>query len=326
MIKKIGAFLAALFRALGCLALGLCLYLALLACGAFAQGETLDIGKILSDLLSGFLSGGLLPGLALSAPVMLLGLSAALAWQTGQYQLGGAGLYALGAAAAMAGAGRFAWYICLLLGAVAGCLCGGFIGWLKARFRVHEALSTALLNWLCLYGVQAAVSDWRPSAMQRPLWGAVILTGLVTLGLWAALRFTAVGFSARTLGVSEAVARYAGVQTGKTALLALVLSGAVGGISGALAYCLGNVQAVPTLDLALNGPGLYGLAGAVLARGSLPVAVCVSLILSRLAQGAETAAAPYFLPEAAHTAFAAALYLGALISLPIRHGKGGGRE
>ena len=216
----------------------------------------------LLPLLTGGGRDGLLPLLGRAAPCVLLAVGVSLAWQGGMLQLGGAGQYALGAAAAMlcGSMWNLPWYACLIAAALAGSLWGALPGLLKARFRLREPLGTALTVWLSLYGLQALSEymPWEQAPARDLLLPALVIAGALTLLFWLGLRLTVPGLEIRMLGVSEKIAQYAGADAGKTAFLALCLSGLLGGAAGGLEYLLGGVNQVPDLSLALTGPGLYG--------------------------------------------------------------------
>lgn len=92
-----------------------------------------------------------------ATPIIITGLSVAFAFQTGLFNIGAEGQFILGAlVAALVG---FALPMPTLLhipvviiaAALAGALWGGLIGLLKARFGVHEVISSIMLNWIAFY-------------------------------------------------------------------------------------------------------------------------------------------------------------------------------
>lgn len=281
----------------------------------------------LLPLLTGGGREGLLSLLGRAAPCVLLALGVSLAWQGGMLQLGGAGQYALGAAAAVlcASLRGLPWYACLAAAALAGALWGAVPGLLKARFRLREALGTALTVWLALYGLQAlsALLVWeQPNAPDLGV-PALAITGTLTLLLWLFLRLTVPGMEIRMLGVSEKIARYAGADTARTGFLALCLSGLLGGAAGGMDHLLGAVDQLPDLSLAFAGPGLYGLAAAALAAGHPFGAALTAVGIRYLSLGAETVNGALFTKETGELTLALILYCAACLAL--KRGKGGRR-
>ena len=321
------------FRSLPRAALCLCMGL-LLGAAAMIGVSWLSLGEIrletvwregLLPLFTGGWRDGPLALLGRAAPDALLALGISLAWQGGMLQLGGAGLYALGAAAAMLCASRtgLPWYACLAVSAITGALWGAVPGVLKARLRLKEALGTALTAWLALYALQT-LSDlivWEQPQEAGLFLPAALIAGGLALLVWLGLKFTVPGLDIRLLGASEKTARYAGADTGKTMFLVLCLSGLLGGAAGGLDYLLGGVNQLPDLSLALTGPGLHGLAAAALAGGHPLGAVLAAAAVKYLSLGAGAMNGAVFSPEMGEAVLALILYCCACFAL--RRGKGG---
>lgn len=282
------------------------------------------VAEGLLPLLTGGGRDGILALLGRAAPTALLALGVSIAWQAGMLQLGGAGQYALGAAAAMLCASllNLPWYACLAAAGLAGTLWGALPGVLKSKLRLREALGTALTAWLALYALQA-LSDlfvWEPAQEADLLLPAVLIAGGLALLIWLGLKCTVPGLDIRLLGASEKTARYAGADAGKTAFLVLCLSGLLGGAAGGSAYLLGGVNQLPDLSLALTGPGLHSLAAAALAGGHPLGAVCAAIMIQYLSLGAETMNSAAFPQEMAEAVLALILFCCACLML--RRGKG----
>ncbi len=282
----------------------------------------------LLPLLTGGGQEGLLPLLGRAAPAALLALGVSLAWQGGMLQLGGAGQYALGAAAAMlcGSPGGLPWYVCLIAAALAGALWGALPGVLKACFHLRTALGTALSTWLALYALQAFADllPWEQLRETVPFLPPLAISAAFALILWLFLRLTVPGLEIRLLGVSEKMARYAGVNTAQTAFLALCLSGLLGGAAGGLSYALDGVNGLPDLSWALTGPGLYGLTAAALAAGHPIGAVGAAVGIGYLSMGADTMNSALFTRETGEAVLALILFCCACLAP--RRGKGGEEE
>ena len=317
-------------RALLCLCLGLFLGAAamigvsFLAPGEF-RWETVWQEGLLPLFTAGW-RGGPLALLGRAAPDALLALGISLAWQGGMLQLGGAGLYALGAAAAMlcASLTGMPWYACLGVSVLAGGLWGAVPGIMKKRLLLREALGTALTAWVAIYALQAfsGLIAWEQAPTVDLFIPALLTAGTLALLTWLCVRFTVPGLDLRLLGESEKTARYAGVDTGKTAFWALCLSGLLGGAAGGLDYLLGGVRRLPDLSLALTGPGLHGLAAAALAGGHPLGAAIAAVAVKYLALGADAMNGAAFSPETGEAILALMLYCCAALAL----GRKGGRK
>ena len=291
----------------------------------FSQAWDLAFSEGLLPLLTAGSRDGVYLEACRAVPAALLSLAAALAWQAGLYNLGLAGQYALGAAAAILGAAwGLPWYVCLMLAALAGALGGAVPGLLKARFHAPEALTGLLMNWVCIYGVQALLKGLNRGVGLLPDlgWMAFPIAAALALFSWGLLRLTVPGFEIRLLGDSDMTARYAGLSMGKIVIRALTVSGLMAGVGGGLAFLTGAMRTVPNLKLTLTGPGLYGLAAAVLAGGHPMGAAAMGLLISHLAQGASAMDASLFPPETGEAILAIILYLASFRMLWSKWRKG----
>jgi general nucleoside transport system permease protein len=226
-----------------------------------------------------------------ATPLILTGLSAAVAFKARLFNIGAEGQLYAGALAAIAvggmhGGAGLAWspYVLFPLMMLAAALAGALLllgpALLKAKLGVDEVVTTLLLNFIVLLLVGAmldgpmkdsAAMGWPQSvALQSELelgklvaqtrvhtgllWG-VVLSAL----LWMMLKFTTFGFDVRATGANARAAAFAGVPITRTVVLVALLSGALAGLAGAIEVA-GRTSYV-TLDMS---PG-YGYSGIVIA-------------------------------------------------------------
>jgi ABC-type uncharacterized transport system permease subunit len=239
-----------------------------------------------------------------ATPLALAGLSVALAFRAGLFNIGGAGQVVIGATcAAWVG---FTWdlptALHITLAVVAGFLGGaawGFIaGFLKARTGAHEVITTIMLNYIAYYLLDYALrSDaflrpGRADPISKPVaesarlpevtlgeltvhLGLFIALGAAVLVWWLLGRST-VGFRLRAVGANPAAARYAGMGVGATYVLAMVLAGGLAGLAGA-----SNVLGQSSFSLTSRYSaevGFDGIAVALLGRAN-PVGVVGAALL-----------------------------------------------
>jgi simple sugar transport system permease protein len=238
-----------------------------------------------------------------ATPLVFTGLSVAIAFHAGLFNIGAEGQLTLGAlAAAMVGA---IWPTCpffiapLFAGVaaiLAGMLWGAIPGWLRARRGSHEVINTIMLNFIAagfasyvtLYLLknpdtqnpetrsigasymihQFAVFGGAPVSLALPL---AIVTSVC---VWFFLAKTTWGFELRAVGQSESAARAAGVSAANVRIIALSLAGALAGLVG-IAEVLGNAG---RFKVGFSPEyGFIGIAVALLARnhpfGILPAAL-----------------------------------------------------
>lgn len=92
-----------------------------------------------------------------STPIILTGLSVAFAFKTGLFNIGAEGQYIVATIASTIVGIKLDLPavlqipIVILVGVIAGALYGGIVGFLKAKFGIHEVITGIMLNWIALY-------------------------------------------------------------------------------------------------------------------------------------------------------------------------------
>lgn len=92
-----------------------------------------------------------------ATPIILTGLSVAFAFKTGMFNIGAEGQYIAGTIASVCIGAKLNLAapiqipLVVLAGVLAGAVFGGIIGFLKARFGIHEVITSIMLNWIGLY-------------------------------------------------------------------------------------------------------------------------------------------------------------------------------
>jgi simple sugar transport system permease protein len=224
-------------------------------------------------------------------PLMLTGLAATVAFKARLFNIGAEGQLYVGALAAVAvgglhGGTGFAlppallFVLMLLAAALAGALLLLGPALLKARLGVDEVVTTLLLNFIVLLLVSLMLDGPMkdPTAMGWPqsvalmselelsklipqtrvhtglIWGCVL-----SVGLWALMKYSVLGFDIRAVGANARAAAFAGVSVTRTVVLVAMLSGALAGLAGAIEVA--GRTGYLTLDMS---PG-YGYSGIVIA-------------------------------------------------------------
>lgn len=186
-------------------------------------------------------------------------LGIALAFRAGLFNIGAEGQLILGGfAAGWLGAqfplpGYLAIPMVLVAGALAGGAWGAIPGFLRARFGANEVIATLMLNvvaaLLATYlvngplqqgGAGASETATLPKAAQLPdliadsrlTWAFVLALVLAFVLRWV-LQRTVFGYELRAAGDAPEAAKRAGIDLGKTAFVAMALSGALAGLGGA---------------------------------------------------------------------------------------------
>ncbi len=246
-----------------------------------------------------------------STPLIFTGLSVAVAFHAGLFNIGAEGQLTMGAlAAAAVGAiwpalpAPIAPVFAGMAAAAAGMAWGALPGWLRARRGSHEVINTIMLNFVAA-GLASYVTvyllknpdsqnpETRPIGSgylihqfgmfgNAPVSLALPLALLVAGAVWVLLWRTSLGFEIRAVGQSEAVARTAGMDPGRIRIIAFSLAGALAGLVG-VSEVLGNAG---KFRLGFSAEyGFLGIAVALLGRNHPAGVVAAALLFGALHNG-----------------------------------------
>lgn len=246
-----------------------------------------------------------------ATPLVFTGLSVAMAFHAGLFNIGAEGQLTLGALAAAAVGVVFSkmpWPLAPVAATAAAVLAGGFwgalAGWLKARRGSHEVIITIMLNF-----VAAGLASWvtlyllRNTETQNPETGtvgpgyviqhlatfgeaptssAVFVAVAAAFGVWFFLWKTVWGYELRAVGQNEHAARAAGIDSGRVKLLAMGIAGGLAGLVS-VGEVLGNAH---RFKLGFSPDyGFIGVAVALLGRNRPAGIVAAALLFGALHKG-----------------------------------------
>ncbi len=234
--------------------------------------------------------------------LVFTGLSVALAFRAGVFNIGTQGQMVVGGVTTALLTLWASPYVSGLLGtlvlvpfgvavgAVGGGLYGALPGALKAYADANEVVTTIMLNFVAsgvaLYLVGDVFKDPESPANETVALPAdarvpgvvfdsgtfsllaLAFGGVTALALYGLLFRTAFGYDVRASGLQPAAARYGGVDAARTVVASMTLSGALGGVAGAVYVLMiaGNYQT------GLPAYGFDGITVAILA-GNNPLGV-----------------------------------------------------
>lgn len=251
-----------------------------------------------------------------ATPLALAGLSVAVAYRAGLFNVGAEGQLSFGALtttlAGLALPAGTPWVvalpICVLAGMAGGGIVGAVPGVLKARFGTNEVIGTIMLNFIVLGTIQwllspdrlaepettstAAViggariprlATWLPALRGSAASFAILAALLAAAGVHALFTRTRLGFELRAQGASPPAAEAGGIAPARSVVVAMTLSGAIAGLVG-----LNNVLGYKGYYEAgfSAGIGFMGLAVAMLGRSHPAGVLLAALLFGTLSQGA----------------------------------------
>ncbi len=272
-----------------------------------------DPAKAFTTLLAAPLSSPRTIGLWIDdvAKLTLTGLAFSLVFQARQFALGVQGqVYFGGLAAAYValspiGATPLAIPVAIVAAMAAGAVWGLIPGYAKARFGASEIVSSLMLNYIAIlivnYTVRAHLAPPGTGQLNSPDFPesavfpaivpgtrfdlGIVIAILTTVIVWFLLYRTTWGLRLRLVGANDRFAEYAGIRSNAVMVSAMTVSGAIGGLLGAV-----FVQGRAFGQIAVNFDGNLAFEGiliAIVAR-SRPLAVpFVALAYGYLRQGAQ---------------------------------------
>ena len=203
-----------------------------------------------------------------SVPYIVAGLSVAFSFKTGVFNIGAEGQFVVGSmAAACVGIllpnipKPLLIPLCFLAAMAAGALWGVIVAFLKTKWGINEVLSMIMFNWIAFYlsnfiaGIPAIKSEGSAEATKNisanasmlfsksfiksaglcptANWG-ILVAIVVMLIVWFIIEKTTLGYELKAVGSNKFAAEYGGINVNRSILTALAISGALGGLAGAL--------------------------------------------------------------------------------------------
>ena len=268
------------------------------------------------QLAQGNFWGGFYPfseTLVTASPLILTGLSVALAFRAGLFNIGAQGQFIAGAIGASWVGFTFDMPIVIhTLAAMAAAivfagLFGGFVGFLKARTGAHEVIVTIMLNYVAAYvllwllGTTAFLRPGRQdpiapevqqSARLPHLFGSEFRANLgffvallAAAAVWWLLNRSTWGFRFRAVGANASASRTAGISVARVTTTVMFVAGALAGLGGAV-QILGSEYAMTS---GIGGSfGFDAITVALLGRGTPIGTVFAALLFGALRAGGLT--------------------------------------
>ena len=221
-----------------------------------------------------------------STPIILTGLGVAFAFKTGLFNMGAEGQFIIGTIVAFLVGYNLNLppvilpIVAIVLAMVIGAIYGAIAGFIKAKFGIHEVISTIMLNWIAFYFQNFIVYRFRqPNSMssfdvadkakitlftdaakrfdgffskffRAPIhWGTIIAIVAVIV-VWYILNKTTLGYELKAVGLNREASEYGGINAGNKIIQSMAISASNNPIGvifsglffGSLKYAGGNLQ------------------------------------------------------------------------------------
>ncbi len=245
-----------------------------------------------------------------ATPLILTGLSVAVAFKTGLFNIGAPGQYLMGTMATLMLAlgipsesvpPALIWIIAFLGGCLAGALWGAIPGLLKAFLNINEVLACIMTNWLAanlvtwLFDISKfknVTENTKSGYIYKTTFNGVATPKMgldkifpnsqVNMGILVAIAIailvyvimnkTTLGYQLKACGANRHAARYAGIQDRRNIVLSMAIAGALSAAGASLYYLSGNTEFFWSTYQSLPGTGFNGIPVALLAANN-PIAV-----------------------------------------------------
>ena len=250
-----------------------------------------------------------------ATPLIMTGLSIAVAYKTGLFNIGAPGQYLMGTMVSLMLAlslptetmGAFlVWLIAFLGGMLAGALWGAIPGLLKAFLNINEVLACIMTNWVAanlvtwlfdISNFKNMVEGTKSGYIYKTTYNGVATAKLgldklfpgsqVNAGILLAVLFaivmyilinkTTLGYQLKACGSNRHAARYAGIKDKRNIVLSMAIAGSMAGGGAALYYLSGNTEFFWSTYQSLPATGFNGIPVALLAVNN-PIAVIFTAI------------------------------------------------
>ena len=250
-----------------------------------------------------------------ATPLIMTGLSIAVAYKTGLFNIGAPGQYLMGTMVSLMLAlslptetmGAFlVWLIAFLGGMLAGALWGAIPGLLKAFLNINEVLACIMTNWVAanlvtwlfdISNFKNMVEGTKSGYIYKTTYNGVATAKLgldklfpgsqVNAGILVAVFFaivmyilinkTTLGYQLKACGSNRHAARYAGIKDKRNIVLSMAIAGSMAGGGAALYYLSGNTEFFWSTYQSLPATGFNGIPVALLAVNN-PIAVIFTAI------------------------------------------------
>ena len=250
-----------------------------------------------------------------ATPLIMTGLSVAIAFKTGLFNIGAPGQYLMGTLASLSIAlgipstsvpAGIIWVLALLGGMLAGALWGAIPGLLKALLNINEVLACIMTNWIAanlvtwmfdISNFKNVVENTKSGYIYKTSFNGVatpklgldkifpgsqvnagILIAIVlAVAMYIMMNKTTLGYELKACGANRHSARYAGIRDKRNIVLSMAIAGALAAAGASLYYLAGNTEFFWSTYQSLPATGFNGIPVALLALNN-PIGVVFAAV------------------------------------------------
>ena len=255
-----------------------------------------------------------------ATPVILTGLSVAVANKTGLFNIGAAGQYLAGTAATLfialsipsaAVPAGIIWILAFIGGMLAGAIWGMIPGMLKALLNINEVIACIMTNWIAanivtwvfeISNLKNVAENTKTSYIYKTTFngvatpklgldklfpgsqvnGGIVIAILLAVLVFILLEKTTLGYELKACGSNRFSARYAGIMDKRNIVLSMAIAGALAGAAGSLYYLSGNTEFYWSTYQQLPAAGFNGIPVALLAVNNPIGVIFAGMFMSML--------------------------------------------
>ena len=215
-----------------------------------------------------------------ATPLILTGLSVAVAFKTGLFNIGAPGQYLAGTAATLFIAlsipssvvpPEIIWFLAFFGGMLAGALWGAIPGMLKSLLNINEVLACIMTNWIAanlvtwifdISNLKNVVENTKSGYIYKTTFnnvatskmgldvlfpdsqvnGGIVVAIILAIIVFIILTRTTFGYQLKACGSNRFAARYAGIKDKRNIVLSMAIAGSLAGAAGSLYYLSGNTE------------------------------------------------------------------------------------
>ncbi|MBE6625915.1 MAG: ABC transporter permease [Ruminococcaceae bacterium] len=280
--------------------------LGIILAGPFASGGSRNIAFVFGDMLFE------------AAPLLMTGLSVAIAFKTGLFNIGAPGQYLMGAMGSVIVAlsipttpqtAFWVWLLALLVGMICGMIWGLIPGFFKAFLNVNEVIVCIMTNWIAANivswvfanhkqfintagGKTAYTLPTTANGVSTPRLGldklfpgsnidiGIFIAIVIAAGIFVLMNKTTLGYELKACGYNRNAAKYAGMNEKRNIMLSMAIAGGLAAIGASLYYLNGGAELAWNTYGRLPDTGFNGIPVALLASNN-PLGVIFSSVFLR---------------------------------------------